>query len=375
MLTRLHWTFALLLLAGTMAQGDEPDWPTLPFTSHSAFQAVDASGAATFPLNDPVRMRGVVLNRPADMLNAYAAAPGYLGGIWQTFIETDQIGDAGGTALWMGQYIGRIVENHPAGSYTDEEWVAELDRLSHNADTLRRFRPGDVVEIRARAPGMFFRGKTNINEQHSNAPQQDFDVVLIAAGDGPPAPTTITLSDLKDAADEVIFDANRQTGPERYQGTLVRIEDVTFVDSNAWGPGENPIIEDATGRTFPVLLGVSRCFAMYDAPTAPFDIVGILDQEDLVGDDGWTDAYRLWVMGYDGTSFVIPSAPGDCDCDGDVDLADAAHLQTCFAGPGQAPNDLWCAGLDADFDGDIDLDDSDALIRCVGGPNQPEACN
>ena len=233
----------------------EPDWETMSYTSHADFQAVDSMGFGTFPLTEPIRMQGVVLNRSADMLDPAPAAPGFLGGLWQVYVQSPEPTDFGGTALWMGQYIGKIVGNHPDGSYTDLEWLAELDRLSHDPDTGYAFQVGDKVEIRARAPGLHFRGKNNVNEQHTNDPGADFDVVLLEPDFGLPSPELITLSDLKDASDNFIFDADRLIGCEHYQGTLVRVNDISFVDTTDWGPDAVLVIQDGTGRTFPVKLG------------------------------------------------------------------------------------------------------------------------
>ncbi len=66
-----------------VAAAQEPDWASMPYTSHSAFQAVDANGNGAFPTSDPVKMRGVLLNRPQDMLQGTAGTPGFMGGQWQ----------------------------------------------------------------------------------------------------------------------------------------------------------------------------------------------------------------------------------------------------------------------------------------------------
>ncbi|MBN1513606.1 MAG: hypothetical protein JXB13_16440 [Phycisphaerae bacterium] len=364
---------ALLFIVNTVV-AQEPDWPALPVTPHTDLQAVDGIGFGTFALTDPIRVQGVLLNRPQDMLDPTAAAPAYMGGTWQVFLQADDAGDFGGTALWMGQYIGRMSGNHPAGSYTDAEWVSELDRITIDDGTGRRLRPGDRVEIRARAPGLFFRGKTNINEQHIKAPEQDFDVVLLGPAVGLPAPTVITLSDVKDAADEFLFDSTRQTGTERYQGSLVEISGVSFVDPAGWGPGASLTLTDGAGRTLPVLLGRSRGFVEYAAPAGPFSIVGIFDQEDTDSGDGWMAGYRLWVMGFDGQAFIMPIQPGDTDGDGDVDLRDAAELQACYAGAGVPPAGALCDDFDMDFDGDVDDDDTGEVLTCLGGPDNPVAC-
>lgn len=364
-----------IVVAGLAGQAgaQEPDWSSMLFTSHSAFLAVDANGNGTFPMYGPVRMRGVILNRPQDMLQATAGTPGFMGGQWQVFVQAVDAGDAGGTAAWMGQNIGNIRGN-PADNYTDNEWVSELGRLSADPLSGHRFQPGDLVELRARAPGLFNAGKTNINEQHYKAPEQDFDIVLIQAGYGLPTPTVIGLADVKDAGDAFLFDQTRATGAERYQGTLVRINGISFVSPAGWGPNGQLTIQDGSGRTLPVLLGRSRGFSAYGPPTGTFDIVGIFDQEDKVTDDGWKAGYRLWVMGYDGVHFVTPTAPGDSDGDADVDLVDFGYFRTCFNGSNRPPVSGYCDDFDFDFDGDVDLIDFSMFRTCYNGPNRPAAC-
>lgn len=365
---------ALLLDTATLpATADEPDWAAMPYTSHSAFQAVTANGNFTFDLSNPVRMRGVLLNRPQDMLKGTAGAPGFMGGMWQVYSQTIDVGDWGGTAQWMGQNIGSI-RGKPDENYTNAQWIAELARLSRDAVSGHRFRPGDLVEVRARAPGLFNRGKTNVNEQHNYDPALDFDIILLQANAGLPAPTVITLADVKDAGDAFLFDQTRMTGAERYQATLVRINGVTFTSTAGWGPGASMTIQDGTGRTLPVLLGRSRGFIAYGPPAGVFDIVGIFDQEDTVSGDGWIDGYRLWVMGYNGTAFIVPSAPGDTDGDADVDMVDFGYFQACFNGPNQPWSSGYCDDFDFDFDGDVDLVDFGEFQACFNGPNRPPAC-
>jgi len=369
---------AALLVAVAQTPANEPDWEVMPYTPHAEFQAVDGDGAGTYPVmdGDPVRMRGVLLNRSAEMLDPTPGAPGFLGGLWQVYVQTIDEDDFGGTACWMGQYLGKIMGTHPEGSYTDEEWLAELDRLEHDAATGHEFEPGDLVEIRARAPGLHFRGKTNINEQHSDHPLADFDIVLLDAGYGLPWPAVITLEELKDAEDAFLFDPTRETGPEHYQGMRVRINGVTLVDATDWGPGADLLITDDSGRTFPIKLGLGGGYDTYDAPTGAFDAVGVLDQEDLDAGDGLVDGYRLWLMAdYDGNGRVlpIPCPAGDLDGDGDVDLDDAGGFHGCMAGPDAAPappppmtTEDCLDELDFDADGDVDLGDAATFARAFG---------
>ncbi len=370
--TSLGVAVSVAALAGAVG-AQEPDWANMPYTSIAAYEVIDANGYGTFPLTDPIRMRGVLLNRPQDMLKGTAGAPGFMGGQWQVFFQTADPGEWGGTAMWMRQNIGNISGN-PSGNYTNAEWVAEMARLSYDAASGHRFRPGDLVEVRARAPGLFNAGKTNINEQHNKDPNQNFDIVLIQANAGLPAPTQISLSDVKDAGDAFRFDPTRTSGAELYQGTLVQIADVSFTGTADWGPNGQMTIQDGTGRTLPVLLGRSRGFSLYPAPAGSFTIVGIFDQEDKITSDGWKSGYRLWVMGYDGSRFLIPTAPGDTDCDGDVDLADFNVFQACFNGPNQPAKQSDCDDVDFDFDGDVDMADFGEFQGCFNGPNRPAKC-
>ncbi len=362
----------LLWSCGQVAvRAQEPDWSSMSCTLHSAYQAVDADGDGTFPTDHAIKMRGVILNRPGDMLDATPGADPFMGGQWQQYIQAVDANDFGGTALWMGQNIGKIMGTHPVGSYLDAEWLAEVDRLNHDPATGRGFRPGDLVEVRARAPGLFNRGKTNINEQHVTDPEADFDIVLIQANYGLPTPQVAPLSDLKDDWDQFIFHWTRAIGNEYYQATAVRINSVTFTSTANWAPGGQLTIEDGTGRTFPVLLGRGEGFTLYDPPSGSFDIVGILDQEDKDTSDGFKAGYRLWVMDYDGTQFVLYRyVRPDLDRDGDVDGDDLDQFEACASGPGIAQNDPLCLKADFDIDSDVDQSDFGMLQRCLSGNDE-----
>jgi hypothetical protein len=363
----------LALIASVVAAASEPDWASMPYTRHADFQAVDADGFATFNVfAGPVKMRGVILNRAADLLPTAPDATPFMGGSWQVYVQTVDPGDFGGTACWMGQNIGKIVGNHPAGSYTAAEWLLELDRLDHDPATGHAFEPGDVVEIRARAPGLPFRGKTNVNEQHSNDPTLDFDVVLLQAGDGLPVPPVLPLSALKDAGDAFIFDPTRATGCERYQGTLVRFNGVSFVDTTGWGPDAELVVTDGV-LTFPVKLGLGAGFSVHPPPAGPVDLIGILDQEDLVDTDGYKDGYRLWVVDDWGGGCILPEPfplVGDTNCDGWVDFADIPTFIVALSGEAnyaqQVPCCLWLNG-DVDGVGGVSFVDIPLFIALLGG--------
>lgn len=354
----------VVALAGAgQAWADDPDWPTMPFTPHSDFQAVDGDGAGTFPLTNPVKLRGVIVNHPRDMVDPTPGSDPFMGGQWQIFIQATDPNDFGGTACWMGQNLGNM-SGDPNDSYSDEEWLAELDRLSHDPNSGHAFQRGDLVEVRARAPGLFFRGKTNINEQHTSNPQANFDVCLLEADYGLPTPELIGLSDVKDPNDAFIFDQQRLEGAEHYQGTLVRVNDVGFVDPNDWGPDGELVVQDGTGRTLPVKLGRGGGFSVYDPPPPPFDVIAIFDQEDTNGEDGWKDGYRLWVMDYDGNGEVINSeaCTGDLDGNGNVNLSDLAEL----LGHYRITSGATYPDGDLDRDGDVQLDDLAELLGSYG---------
>jgi hypothetical protein len=116
-----------------------------------------------------------------------------------------------------------------------------------------------------------------------------------------PQPERVTLDDLKDEADQFIFDPQREVGGERYQSRLIKIADVNVVDSSGWGPYGELTITDGV-KTLPVKLG--RGTGIYAGSynlTEPFDIIGILDQDDA----GLVGGYRLYVMNYDGNGHVL----------------------------------------------------------------------
>lgn len=123
------------LLAGGV---ESIDWSTLPLTKFSALEAVNANGSRAFPTDSfPVRLRGILLNNPEDMLDSTAVlsnpGPFQLGAQWQVFVQTVGEDDFGGAAVFMGQWY----ENVPPflDSYTPEAWQAEVSRV--NVDRAR----------------------------------------------------------------------------------------------------------------------------------------------------------------------------------------------------------------------------------------------
>jgi len=266
-------------------------------TTHAEFQAVDGGGEQTFTSLTKVTLEGILLNNPADMLDPTpddgVTEMFNMAGEWQIFFQGEG-DDHAGTAVWMGQLYNNLPWVAPDGGYLNDEWIAEMTRLN-----AAQFSVGDRIRVTGRF--LSYKGKHNINEQHSIDPENDFTIELVEAGVGLPKPELVTLDELKDDSDRCIFDSTRRQGGEYYQGRLIKIADVNVVDPNGWGPHGELTITDGI-RTLPVKLG--RGTGIYAGSynlTEPFDIIGILDQDS----PSLTDGYRLYVTNYDGNGHVL----------------------------------------------------------------------
>jgi len=267
--------------------------------THRQFQAVNGSGEQTYQATQKVILEGIVLHHPADMLDPTpddTITQLYnLGGQWQFFFQGEG-DDHGGTAVFLAQLYDNLPWVMPGGGYSNAQFVAELARLN-----AAQFSVGD----RIRVTGWFlsYKGKMNINEQHNNGPDHDFTIELLEKGVGLPKPEVVSLDELKDDQDRFIFDPARLVGGEYYQGRLIRIEQVSFVDAKGWGPNATLTVTNGK-KTLPIKLG--RGSGIYPGSfnlSQPFDVIGILDQEstDLRG------GYRLYVMNYDGNGRILAS--------------------------------------------------------------------
>ncbi len=265
--------------------------------THTEFQAVNAAGESTYTATETVTLEGVVLNHPGDMLDPtpddQLMEMFDVAGEWQIFFQGEG-DDHAGTAVWMGQRYNNLPWVAPDGGYSNEEWIAELTRLN-----AAQFGVGD----RIRVTGYFlsYKGKTNINEHHDKDPAYDFTIELVEKGVGLARPEPVTLSELKDGQDLFIFDPARLVGGEYHQSRLIKIEGVSIVDPNAWGPQGELTITDGL-RTLPVKLG--RGTGIYAGSynlNETIDVIGILDQDST----SLADGYRLLVMNYDGNGEVL----------------------------------------------------------------------
>jgi len=225
-------TAVLGLICASLAEAG----PTVAEVTHSEFQAVDATGEQTYDKTEKVILEGILLHNPADMLDPMPddtiTQTFNLGGVWQFFFQGEG-NDHAGTAVWLGQLYNNLPWVASDGGYTNEEFIAELSRLN-----AARLGPGD----RIRVTGYFlsYKGKLNINEQHNNNPDYDFTIELVERGVGLPRPEVVTLDELKNNDDDFVFDPSRQTGCERYQARLIKIEDVYFLDANGWSSQIRP---------------------------------------------------------------------------------------------------------------------------------------
>lgn len=279
---------------------------------------------------DSASIEGIILNKP-DQMTAIDVNEE-----WQIYIQGDS-GDHAGTAIYM-----RKNNFDPCQIYNDEQWAAELYRISRDPNNHRWFSPGDKVRVSGLL--MFHRGKANINEWHLIDPNKNFVIDLIDPNAGLPKPELITLSMVKDSNDNFIFDHTRAIGCELYQGVLVRVNNVNII-SGTWQPNSQLVIADGSGRTFDVKLGFGAGFTRYPMPIGTIDVIGIFDQESpCVYPPGcqspsccleydFTSGYRIWVMNYDGNGSVLVDEwarqgylAADVNLDGIVNFVDLAIL-------------------------------------------------
>lgn len=290
-------------------------------------------------------------------------------GVGQSGINDPLHGDFGGTFVFMAQNYGNIISEifDREASYIDEDmqgpgetrpvWYDELDRLGiwrpgTALSESQLARQGDLVEIRAKVNGLEFAGRHNLNEKHSINPANDFDVIILEKNFGLPAPVSLSLSDLKNATDQYLYDATRQTGPEHYQVTLAELQNVAFVGiapGTFLTPEGEYTLADETGRTFPLTLGRDPAFASMAVPAGPLNITGILDQQTF--NPARDDGYYLLALEPSGFESVPPA--GDFDRDGDVDGRDFLLWQQTFGATASPAG----TGADRDFSGTVDEGD------------------
>ncbi|NCC59791.1 MAG: hypothetical protein EOM12_02425 [Verrucomicrobiae bacterium] len=280
--------------------------------THSNLQSVNETGASAWIESFPFTIRGVITTTLDEVLDPTpnflpwdnGANSGKMGAEWQIFIQAVGEGDFGGTALWLGQNYGNQpwIRNEDM-SYSNEDWLENLLRVTIDPESGVAFAPGDLVEVTARK-SLAYGGKRNINEAHSKALENKFDIRLLEADYGLPAPELITLGELVlpdysgENAQLNIFDQTRQTGGEHYQGTRVRINGIQIVSAEGWNPEEtwpnrgNIKVTDGNNRFF-ALRHPRRNIG--PVPTGAFDAIGIINQESGSATLGST-GYELFIQ-------------------------------------------------------------------------------
>ena len=306
---------------------DAIDWNTVPVIHHGNYQQIVESPAgssnwqSSFSGPLPFRLRGVISADSEDWLDSTAHytgtfTPWYLGGQAEIFVQAVNLdgtpwdpdpntafNDFGGTSCWMGQNYGNLPWiSDPQGSYTDEDWYNELNRLQlWHPDTsglppppAQPVRKGDLVEIRTSVGGLSYNGKMNVNEQHINDPSQDFEVVVLQRAYGLPTPAELTLSNLKNSDNSFIFNpaAPRDSGAEHYQMSRVKLNNVRLTNLLLWGPNMDLKLTDDSGRDIDVHLGLDAGFYSYITPAGTYNVTGVIDQESGNG----RDSYRLLAL-------------------------------------------------------------------------------
>jgi hypothetical protein len=279
--------------------------------SFSNFEAVDANGVSTWNGSFPITLVGVLLTDPNEMLDA---TPDYLpwnsganafnlGGQWQVFVQALGGSDRGGVECWMAQDYGNLPwEPHDGSdSYSDDDWTANVNRVSHDPATGYAFQKGDLVMITANG-SLFYGGMQNVNEEHTTGPTYQFNISLVSTNFGLPAPQVISLSsvistNLNATGHYDIFDPTRATGGERYQGMRVRINGLTLVSTSGWNTNSDwdfryCYATDGEGRQLPLIHPLND---IGPAPTNQFDATGVFIQESCSGTDG-TFGYELFVQ-------------------------------------------------------------------------------
>ncbi|MCA9253904.1 MAG: hypothetical protein KDA54_22480, partial [Phycisphaerales bacterium] len=72
------------------------------------------------------------------------------------------------------------------------------------------------------------------------------------------------------------------------------------------------------------------------------------------------------LVGSNSVTVQVDCAPGDADCDGDVDLDDYEAFADCLTGPGTATLQDCLSKFDLDGDGDIDTGDFQIMQQYLG---------
>jgi hypothetical protein len=291
----------------------------------SQLEANNSNGSSLWATNHPstslwpVQLVGVVVNKPSDMLNCTYSSSSNPSPQFQVFVQalssggtyggyTVMPGDFGGVAVYEGMTTS-WKPTDPMASFSPSDWATELARIG--ASTLN---VGDVVLVQAKTPGVFYNGKFNINTNHLTSPDNQFSITVL--DHITPTAASITLSDLASRPitlpdmynyiptnNNYIFDSTRATGCEKYQGSLVHLDNLLLTDPNDWGLGKTVLVSQGSSLTFPMQIGLDSALSSLD-PTSlanhPFSVTAILDQEG----GNYQAGYSLWLTSASNLSTV-----------------------------------------------------------------------
>ncbi len=312
----LSLTLACLFLAPSSAHATNYE-----YTTFSALEAINDDGSSAYGGSGSITAYGIVINNPEDMINYsnYRYRKNYFWDSteWQVFVQalpgstydgrTLDSKDFGGAALYMR--VDNPFVSDDSDYYDQSEWTSEMNRVNC-VNGSSKLKYGDVVKITANVPGLFYKGKYNINEDHqTNSSSYDFNIEIL--DNTTPVAETITLAKLKDDDNRYIFDDSRDTGCERFQGSLVHLEGLTLDSAaSAWTQNGTVVVRQGD-RTFNMKLGLDSDLTSDDTLAklaSSFNITAVLDQdsdagaataENLKQVDGSTGGYRLWLTSAD----------------------------------------------------------------------------